>query len=127
TGRFFAGLGCEHMAGYGGAKEYAPRYRGETQQGDQCCSCRSRDGSADCKLWLHGVCKFVRRVRQVHRRGYSEMGQGGEVRGYQAGLIRGNSRIFHNLSFHESRQPTPCPKLRTSKRCPLCLRKRKTG
>ena len=82
---------------------------------------------ADCKLWLHGVCKFVRRVRQVHRRGHSEMGQGGEVRGYQAGLIRGNSRIFHNLSFHESRQPTPCPKLRTSKRCPLCFRKRTSG
>jgi hypothetical protein len=70
------------------AKEYAPRYRRETQQGDQCCSRRSFDGSADCKLWLHGVCKFVRRVRQVHRRGHSEMGQGGEVRGHQAGLIR---------------------------------------
>ena len=43
-------------------------------------ACRSHDGSADCKLWLHGVCKFVRRVRQVHRRGHREMGQGGEVR-----------------------------------------------
>ena len=29
------------------------------------------------------------------------MGQGGEVRGYQAGLIRGHSGIFHNLSFRE--------------------------
>jgi hypothetical protein len=36
--------------------------------------------------------KFVRRVRQVHRRGHSEMGQGGEVRGHQAGLIREHSR-----------------------------------
>jgi tripartite-type tricarboxylate transporter receptor subunit TctC len=30
----------------------------------------SHDGRADCKHWLHGVCKFVRRVRQVHRRGH---------------------------------------------------------
>jgi hypothetical protein len=30
------------------------------------------------------------------------MGQGGEVRGHQAGLIRGHSWIFHNLSFRES-------------------------
>jgi tripartite-type tricarboxylate transporter receptor subunit TctC len=83
------------------AKEYTPRYRRETPQRDQCCSRRSLDGGADCKLWLHGVCKFVRRVRQVRRRGHSEMGQGGEVRGHQAGLIRGHSRIFHNLSFGE--------------------------
>jgi len=33
------------------------------------------------------------------------MGQGGEVRGHQAGLIRGHNRIFHNLSFRECRMP----------------------
>ena len=35
------------------------------------------------------------------------MGQGGEVRGHQAGLIRGHSRIFHNLSFRESLDGPP--------------------
>src|SRR5262249_55418178 len=69
-GDFFAGLRCEHVAGYRRANEYTSRYRREAQQGDQCRSCRSHDGSADCKLWLHGVCKFVRGVRQVHRRGH---------------------------------------------------------
>jgi hypothetical protein len=34
------------------------------------------------------------------------MGQGGEVRRHQAGLIRGHNRIFHNLSFRELRAST---------------------
>src|SRR5215813_15446207 len=51
-------------------------------------------------------CKFVREVRQVHSRGHSEMGQGGEIRGHQAGLIA-HDRIFHNLSFRESLDGPP--------------------
>jgi hypothetical protein len=34
------------------------------------------------------------------------MGQGGEIRGHQAGLIA-HDRIFHNLSFRESLDGPP--------------------
>ena len=46
------------------------------------------DESADCELWLHNVCKFGRRVRQAHRRRHREVGQGDQVRGHQARVIR---------------------------------------
>jgi hypothetical protein len=100
-GDFLPGYDASTWLGIGAPKNTPPRHSRETQQEDQRHSRRSLDASADCELWLLGVCKFARGLWQVHRRGHSEMGQGGEVRGHQAGLIRGHSRIFHNLSFRE--------------------------
>src|SRR5262249_9688617 len=47
--------------------------------------------------------------------------------GIQAEWTGNPGPIFDNVPFRESRQPALCPKLRMSKFCPLCPRKRKTG
>jgi tripartite-type tricarboxylate transporter receptor subunit TctC len=44
----------------------------------------------------HGVGRLARRLRQAHRRRDREVGQGGEVRGHQAGLSRDTRPIFHS-------------------------------
>jgi hypothetical protein len=88
---FLPGYDASTWLGIGAPKNTPPDIVEKLNKEINAVLARSLDGSADCKLWLH--CKFVRRVRQVHRRGHSEMGQGGEVRGHQAGLIRGHSRI----------------------------------
>jgi tripartite-type tricarboxylate transporter receptor subunit TctC len=45
------------------------------------------DPSPVCRLGRHGASRFARRLRQAHRRGNREVGQGGEVCGHQAGVI----------------------------------------
>ena len=42
--------------------------------------------SAPCRPRRHGACRFARRLRQAHRRRNREVGQGGQVRGHQAGV-----------------------------------------
>jgi hypothetical protein len=41
----------------------------------------------------------ARRIREIHRRRNRKVGQGGEVRGPQAGVIRQFGPIFHNVSI----------------------------
>jgi hypothetical protein len=41
----------------------------------------------------------ARRIREIHRRRNRKVGQGGEVRGRQAGVIRQFGPIFHNVSI----------------------------
>ena len=79
---FLPGYDAGNWEGFGAPKNTS---RG-AQQGDQCRAGRSHHAGAVCGFRPHGICHFARGLRRVHRRGKTEMGQGGAGGQYQAGL-----------------------------------------
>ena len=63
-------------------EEHTRRDRRQTQQGDQRRPRRYQYHGANCRRGRHGACRFARRLRQAHRRGNREVGQGDQVRGH---------------------------------------------
>jgi len=59
----------------------------EAQQGDQRWVGRPQAEGAVCRVGLAGASGFPHRLRQTHHPGYRKVGQGGEVRRHQGGLI----------------------------------------
>src|SRR5262249_6174208 len=70
--------------------------------------CGSQDEGAACRVGRHRTSRLACRLRQAHRRRDRKVGQGGEVRGHQAGVIRpGRYSVTPDLRMrgHPSRKP----------------------
>src|SRR5262249_9835860 len=83
---------------------HADRARRETQPRDQCRPRRFPDEGAACRVGRRRTSRLSRRLRQAHRRGNREVGQGGEVRGHQATVSRISSQIFRNVPRRSARR-----------------------
>ena len=93
VGEFVPGYEASAWYGVGAPKntpaEIVDRLNKEINAGSR----RSQDEGAACRPGRHGACRLARRLRQAHRRRNREMGQGGQVRGHQAGVIRSSADI----------------------------------
>jgi tripartite-type tricarboxylate transporter receptor subunit TctC len=67
---------------------------------------RFQDHGAFCRFGRSVAADDACRLRQVHRRRSREMGQGGQVRGHQGGLIGAPCKYSITFRFRES--TTPC-------------------
>jgi tripartite-type tricarboxylate transporter receptor subunit TctC len=89
--RFCTGIRGECLVWGWGAARYARRNYRRAEQGDQCRPCAPYPEGTLFQSWRKRVFQLARRVRKVHRRRNGEVGQGGKVRGHEAGVIRINS------------------------------------
>ena len=72
----------------------------QAQRRDQCRACGSEDDDAAGRPGRHGLYRLACRFRHIRRRRDREMGQGDQVRGNQAGVIRRVRRFDEAMCTH---------------------------
>ena len=85
-GRVRAGLRNKPVVRHRRAREHISSNRRQAQQGNQCGPQRPRDEGTVCRHRRRAAPGLARRVRQAHRGGNREMGQGGPRGRHQAGV-----------------------------------------
>src|SRR5262249_41685950 len=115
------GLGVPKNTPAERSQEHARRDRRQAQQRGQCGSRRPQDEGPSRRPRRRGAAGIVGGVRQADRRGNRKVGQGGEVRRYQGGLMRYSINPVLRTAGHRC-PPTGTFETSTNVRCPGRLR-----
>ena len=99
--RIRAGLRGERGRRHRRAQGHAGGDRRQAQQRDRRGARRSHDECALCRFGRHAGAGLAGRLRQAHRRGNRQVGQGDQVRGHQTAVMRGQlmSLVYWRLQM----------------------------
>ncbi len=117
VGDFVPGYEASALVRHRRAQEHARRDHRQAQQGDQRRPRRSQDEGAACRPGRHAACRLARRLRQAHRRGNREVGQGDPGGQHQGGVTRSVvTRRYSIILPFRQRSHVSFRRVRTSRR-----------